>query len=239
MIYMNKNAFTLAEVLITLSIVGVVAAMTLPTVLNNVADKELNAKFSKSKSILANGYKLMMAKSETFRVGDLPFMNSCNNLNDTSCVSKAHKAIFNIVKDSNSGLTASMLQDLYAIENNDQASPFRWSDVKYIYQTNDGMTFGVIPGEEYTSFDIVVDLNGKKNPNIAMKDLRKLRFSGNGGNLYDVSEELTIVSNCSADNLSGCTTEEQCYSLDLSSDMASAGYYLSWDGSQCNIYYGN
>ena len=32
--FMNKRAFTLAEVLITLGIIGVVAAMTLPTLLN-------------------------------------------------------------------------------------------------------------------------------------------------------------------------------------------------------------
>ena len=32
---MKKNAFTLAEVLITLGIIGVVAAMTLPTLIQN------------------------------------------------------------------------------------------------------------------------------------------------------------------------------------------------------------
>lgn len=32
---MNKKAFTLAEVLITLGIIGVVAALTMPTVIQN------------------------------------------------------------------------------------------------------------------------------------------------------------------------------------------------------------
>ena len=38
---MKNSAFTMAEVLITLGIIGVVAAMTLPTLLNNNRNKAL------------------------------------------------------------------------------------------------------------------------------------------------------------------------------------------------------
>lgn len=37
---MNNKGFTLAEVLITLGIIGVVAAMTLPTLVNNNRNKQ-------------------------------------------------------------------------------------------------------------------------------------------------------------------------------------------------------
>ena len=43
-----KKGFTLAEVLITLGIIGVVAAMTLPTVINNVQEKQFHSKFKKA-----------------------------------------------------------------------------------------------------------------------------------------------------------------------------------------------
>lgn len=36
----TKRAFTLAEVLITLGVIGIVAAMTMPTLLKNVAERE-------------------------------------------------------------------------------------------------------------------------------------------------------------------------------------------------------
>ena len=49
---LSRYAFTLAEVLITLGIIGVVAAMTLPTLVNNTQNKELEAKLQKSYSIL-------------------------------------------------------------------------------------------------------------------------------------------------------------------------------------------
>ena len=38
---MDKFAFTLAEVLITLGIIGIVAAMTLPTIIQNNIKKKL------------------------------------------------------------------------------------------------------------------------------------------------------------------------------------------------------
>ena len=48
-----KFGFTLAEVLITLGIIGVVAAMTLPALLNATQGKELEAGFKKSYSVLS------------------------------------------------------------------------------------------------------------------------------------------------------------------------------------------
>ena len=47
----NKYAFTLAEVLITLGIIGVVAAMTLPTLINSTRHKELYVGLQKAYSI--------------------------------------------------------------------------------------------------------------------------------------------------------------------------------------------
>ena len=43
-----KSAFTLAEVLITLGIIGMVAAMTLPALMNDKQNKELQTQFKKT-----------------------------------------------------------------------------------------------------------------------------------------------------------------------------------------------
>lgn len=48
------KAFTLAEVLITLGIIGIVAAMTIPSLMNQTNDTELKTKWKKSFSTLAN-----------------------------------------------------------------------------------------------------------------------------------------------------------------------------------------
>lgn len=46
-------AFTLAEVLITLGIIGVVASITIPTLMQNIQDNELQTKMKKEYSILS------------------------------------------------------------------------------------------------------------------------------------------------------------------------------------------
>ena len=58
-----KNcAFTLAEVLITLGIIGVVAAMTIPTLMANVKAHQYSAKFKKTVSTLSNAAKMSQAQ---------------------------------------------------------------------------------------------------------------------------------------------------------------------------------
>ena len=52
----KKNAaFTLAEVLITLGIIGVVAAMTIPTLIANYQEKSLNTQFKKAYALINQG----------------------------------------------------------------------------------------------------------------------------------------------------------------------------------------
>lgn len=48
----NKKGFTLAEVLITLGIIGIVAAITIPTIINNVQDYQLKQAWKKEFSTL-------------------------------------------------------------------------------------------------------------------------------------------------------------------------------------------
>ena len=50
---MKRNGFTLAEILITLGIIGVVAAMTMPVLFNKTQNKELQTAFLKTYSELS------------------------------------------------------------------------------------------------------------------------------------------------------------------------------------------
>ena len=52
----NKKGFTLAEVLITLGIIGVVAALTIPTLIANHREKETVVRLKKAYSTLSNAY---------------------------------------------------------------------------------------------------------------------------------------------------------------------------------------
>ena len=52
-----KKAFTLAEVLITLGIIGVVAALTMPTVIQNYKKKQAVTQLKATYSILAQAFE--------------------------------------------------------------------------------------------------------------------------------------------------------------------------------------
>lgn len=65
---MGKKGFTLAEVLITLGIIGVVAAMTMPTLITNVQNKIFYTRFMKARNMIENA--LQMYNSEYDKISD-------------------------------------------------------------------------------------------------------------------------------------------------------------------------
>ena len=56
-----SNAFTLAEVLITLAIIGVVAAMTMPTLINNTNGAQFKTAYKKALSVLSQAVVMNIA----------------------------------------------------------------------------------------------------------------------------------------------------------------------------------
>ncbi|MBR6098318.1 type II secretion system protein [bacterium] len=77
----RKAGFTLAEVLITLGIIGVVAALTLPALINNIKAAEISNRLKKMMSTMNNGAKLAKANY------DIDFSNinaycNANSAND-------------------------------------------------------------------------------------------------------------------------------------------------------------
>ena len=59
-----KKAFTLAEILITIAIVGIVAAITIPTLIQNYKKQVLVNQLKKAQSEISQGLKIMMAEDE-------------------------------------------------------------------------------------------------------------------------------------------------------------------------------
>ncbi len=59
----RRLAFTLAEVLITLGVIGIVAAMTLPAVINNSRNKQLEAGLKRSYSLISQALDMYQAET--------------------------------------------------------------------------------------------------------------------------------------------------------------------------------
>ena len=58
-VFCKSLAFTLAEVLITLGIVGVVAAMVIPSLISNIREQIINNQFKKSYAVVVNALKMV------------------------------------------------------------------------------------------------------------------------------------------------------------------------------------
>ena len=59
---MKKRAFTLAETLITLMVIGIVAALTIPALMQTWKDRQYQSAYKKMYSTLMNGFNQMIAE---------------------------------------------------------------------------------------------------------------------------------------------------------------------------------
>lgn len=90
-----KYAFTLAEVLVTLGIIGVVAAMTMPTLLNDTGNQQYVAKLKKVNSML--GQATIRAVEEHGMIQDWGFRDGSDA--QVNRIFEFYKPYFNIIKD--------------------------------------------------------------------------------------------------------------------------------------------
>lgn len=206
----------LAEALITLGIIGVVAAISLPALLAAWDDQKQTAAKKKAMYTVANGYKKLATDNEVSMAG-LP-LYKCGD--DFSCLSKWHKKAFSIASDQTKSHTG--LPESYVRSDSDtEEAGFSWNDIPYIFTTADGMTFGYISGTKSSGIEIAVDINGAGEPNKICEDVYKINIDNKGGatETYkngDKTQSLCtqlndLYSPCTADSLNNgktCSNDE-------------------------------
>ena len=87
---LNKPAFTLAEVLITLGIIGVVASMTIPTLMTNISNRQFETGAKKTEATLIQA--LLMMKANNALVGHETTENFVNELKNYLKIAKTCEA---------------------------------------------------------------------------------------------------------------------------------------------------
>ena len=180
----NKIGFTLAEVLITLGIIGVVAALTMPAIIANYQKAEALSKLKKVNSVI--GQFLQQAEKDYGCLSDWDMVDVINTF---------IKPYFNVVSDSSnrnkSTYLASIGYSTYSSENGGYPRVFRtmsgreFSGYDYIdvfFYTADGILYGWGWHQSQMSgrrtMEILVDINGAKRPNIAGKDVFMFDIGG-------------------------------------------------------------
>jgi len=179
MVNKTKNGFTLAEVLITLVIIGIVAALTISAVINTYVERSTVAKVKKALSILAQAKKLAEAQNGSVIGWDYPEGNSA------AAVSKFWpylKPYISVAKDCGSNTDCYQTGAVTSLNGSDASYPSTNSNYYKIVLADGSVMWFRMPwtGGKCNSNEggvdglcalFSIDVNGNKSPNVIGKDV--------------------------------------------------------------------
>lgn len=178
----SKIAFTLAEVLITLGIIGVVAAMTIPSLIQSYKEKATVTAVKQSYSIFAQALKMVTI--------DNPDLSA---LTDSSLSAKENSQIMfkeiskHIKKVKSCDVDKKCMGNTYYLNlNNEKVSNWDTYNNLVTGVLANGTSFWIlslpasISGEETYAGQIGIDINGNKRPNKFGVDFFWFTFNKNG-----------------------------------------------------------
>ena len=212
--------FTLAEVLITLGIIGVVAALTMPSLIANYKKQAYVAQLKKCVSVVDNGFKKVLADDGVDKLSDTGLWNTFSanfgNGQQNPEFTAYLKKYFNIIDTTNTELkNYKILNGTYVTTGNNRTT-FILADGAYlmfmdIYKNPAGLSTEACDAAkelggnvcEIVSSAVYIDVNGEKLPNqfgrdtfqfILSNDGRLLPGMGKDHALYSSQTELTSNS---------------------------------------------
>ena len=175
-IYSSRNnhrcAFTLAEVLVTLGIIGVVSAMTVPSLMQNHQRKTYVVQLHKAYNELSQASVQYLTDNNAINLNEA-------GLTDINAFDDFMNNYFKIVKACGKNWT-----DCFSTEykKSDGSSINVMADVNRdtrAYVLANGVFVNIIP-DSLKSTQIHIDVNGAKGPNIVGRDIFALRLYNNG-----------------------------------------------------------
>lgn len=192
----KKFAFTLAEVLITLAIIGVVAALTIPTIIQNYRKQVLKTQLLKTYSELSQIGQLALTDNVSFPdVAKAGIYDPNSAQGRIAAIMKYFKGSKMIVTENNYLNHAATLKKIYPDGIYDfygQATIHAICDNTGVWQDSTGRYF---LANDDTTQAICVDINGIKPPNrfgydffvFCYKENNKLVGDGNPDNVCNSS----------------------------------------------------
>ena len=168
----KRFGFTLAEVLITLGIIGVVAAMTMPTLMNSTNGAQYKTAYKKALSVLSQAVVLNVALDDY----DLSQASETAAGKATDGSSASLYNLFNnrmnVVKTATTGTgwTASNNSNIKFAQNSNYTLFFN-DGITFTFKSNAGNCTEGNSGGTTTASKCygVIDVNGEKNPNKEVK----------------------------------------------------------------------
>lgn len=214
----KKRGFTLTEVLITLGVIGVVSALTIPTLINNYQTKALAIQIRKSVLDIENQIDILITEEGKTSFGS-------TSISTTDGLNNFMKSHFKVLKTCDSEHTSECFanQEYIAMEGNKTtnftcsgtsyllanssvicAQKITTQDVEVEEDTSSTSTPSVsIPSEENKywrevkglNIELYIDTNGQEGPNIGGRDMFHMYIQPDG-RIYDKAVASDVI--CSA-----------------------------------------
>ena len=171
-----KSAFTLAEVLITIGVIGVVAAITIPTIMTKINHIKLKSQFKEGYAILSQAVK--MANDDGWQIQSAEsaknFMNyfkgatlcKDKDKNSTHCVGRTEK-------DDNNSVSVTNRDYKYTnyAKNSKYVQTNAFDDFQF-YLPNNMLIIIDLNIDSWKTYLITIDINGKNaKPNALGHDV--------------------------------------------------------------------
>ena len=177
----KKAAFTLAEVLITLGIIGIVAAITIPMLMTKYEKIRTVNQLKKTYSELSQAFKAVSEENDLYTIGD--------NWQDRTAIVKAlepYIKILNVYADNSNGLNAMCYDG--SIKSYNKGGQYGWLDTVGVSTPFSRKTASIkLLNGACVGFDlygqsrvVFIDINGSQSrPNLFGKDLFMFELTSN------------------------------------------------------------
>ena len=197
------GAFTLAEVLVTLGIIGVVSAMTVPTLMQNYQRQSYVTQLHKVYNEMSQVFQQMMTDRNALNLKETGLLNTTEQATET------FKNYFKVVQDCGNNFSPCFASE-YRSTTGSSIKPVEANWWSSSFVLADGAAIGLHGLIDYSAGNVsypygymYVDINGAKGPNITGRDFF-LFYYFNDGTLDDV-----VTPECKTAGICSSTLEVQ------------------------------
>lgn len=181
---MNKKfAFTLSEVLVTMSIIGVISALTVPTLVNSYQRKAQALQLRKTVSDIENAVDMLITEEGKTKFSATSYYNNLDGF-----ITNRLKTIKTCTKDKTNECFAN---ENYNTINGAAGSAFTCEGNSYVLASS----AAICMTKSGTSVKVNIDVNGQDGPNIGGRDMFIFMINSNGEITGTGNEDTCTTSN--------------------------------------------
>ena len=178
-----KKGFTLAEVLITLAIIGVVAALTIPTVISKYQKNQYYTQFMKAYNTLSTAYQMSVAQNGDYQMWNLYDESNPDYYKQFEKYIYSYLKIDRICSEDNRSNCPSSYVIKHCPFNNCQDSPSDFltdlvvgdfgvsPDLNIVFLQDGSAILSINYYDPNDGIAFIVDTNGIKAPNTVGRDI--------------------------------------------------------------------